>query len=350
MHPDDVVDFSGDLDAQVANSEHAEAPCSESLTESSKSPKEPPRGPKDPPSGPPHTPPGHQPGHPGEHPGKPDVPIGPPTDPPGRGEPPPHRIKPQPVFGEPDLAWWLENPEMWDREQRMMTEYYPGWRSVDCHPKPGDPQAGPCKAWIGDITPLQPPSDAIGVVNALAADMSVMVHQSGRIDVDSECPPGKPSQLGVDERALRKTFSLVALQDGPPRHPRVSVMIPELPRPCRHTFRDGAVCPLLPSSGAWSWASNSLAEYLNHVSIWLVKFMVWDLTMKATGSGVWIGSEAAHDSVTLARTPVWAQCHCGSGLSFGRCCGRLQVSDNFGKCAQRPHAGKAALIGPMYRI
>lgn len=347
MNLDDIMDSCNDLDVKSFDSQQTEMSRSGVPNEWSLAQGKPPRGPKDPPSGPPHTPPGHQPGHPGD-PGKPDTPTAPPINPPGRREPPPHRIKPQPVFGEPSSAWWLESPEMWDREQRMMNDYYPGWQSADCYPNPEGLQTNACKAWIGDITPLQSPSNAVGVVNALAADMPILVYQNGRVDVDRACPTGSANKLGIDESALRRTFSLIARQAGPPRHPRVFVMIPELPRFCPHTFADEAVCPLLPSSGAWSWPSNSLADYLNHVSIWLVKFMVWDFTKKATGSGIWIGSEAPHDRATLARTPLWAQCYCGSGLRFGQCC-RAKLSNHSEKRSERLHTQAATISKQIHR-
>lgn len=289
-------------------------------------------GPPEPSPGKPGKPPGspNPPGRPKEPPGKPEHPPGnpdrpgPPGDPPGRGQPPPRRVKPQPTFGESTSAWWLQNAERWEYERSRMEEYYSGWRLEGCHPHPKDPHQMVPPIWIGDISPLHPPSDAVGVINALAANEEVEVYLNGRVDVDPNNPPRSMLQPIVDEAMAQRTFSLIARQEGPPRHPRVFVMVPELPQTCPHLFSDRSLCPLLPSTGAWSWNEHSLADYLDHVAIWLVKFIVWDAIRKATGQGIWIGHEASHDWASLAKTPSSAQCYCGSGLQFRECCARTE--------------------------
>ncbi|HHY08259.1 MAG TPA: hypothetical protein GX530_07010 [Corynebacteriales bacterium] len=204
-----------------------------------------------------------------------------------------------------------------------MKKHYPGWQPKGCHPGEESPKETVAPVWVGSITPLAPPSDAFGVISALAEDRYVEIHIGGRIDVDPEDLPEKMLELPIDEEELRKTFYLLARHEGPPSHPKVFMTLPQLPRLCPHVFPDGSLCPLLPSGGAWSWVENSLADYLDHIAIWLVKFSVWDATRKATGQGIWIGSEAPHDPASLAATPLNAQCYCGSGLRFGQCHGRI---------------------------
>lgn len=291
------------------------------------SPSESPGKPKDVPGNP------NSPGPPKDRPGKPDKPAGnpdrpgPPEDFPGRGDPPPRRVKPQPTFGKPNPMWWLEDPQRWTHECREMKKHYPGWQLLSCHAHEKNSKETVPQIWVGSITPLAPPSNVPGVVSALAEDKYVEVHIKGRVDVDPEDLPEKMLELPIDEDEIRRAFYLLARQEGPPSHPKVFMTIRQLPPLCPHVYDDGRLCPLLPSRGAWSWERNSLANYLDHIAIWLVKFSVWDAIRKATGHGIWIGSEASHDPIILAVTPRNAQCHCGSRLRFGQCHGRIKDVD-----------------------
>jgi len=53
------------------------------------------------------------------------------------------------------------------------------------------------------------------------------------------------------------------------------------------TSSDGAICAFLASDRVWIWHKDTVAEYLPHVLIWLVKWIVFDQT------GEWIGAEHA---------------------------------------------------------
>ena len=286
-------------------------------------PDKPPGKPKDFPGNPnPPGPPKDHPGKPKKPPGNPDRP-GPPKDFPGRGDPPPRRVKPEPTFGVPSPVWWLEDPERWEYECRQMKKHYPGWQPKGCHPGEKNPKETVAPVWVGSITPLALPSDALAVISSLAEDRYVQVHINGRVDVDPEDLAEKTLDLPIDEKELRRTFFLLARHEGPPSHPKVFMTIPQLPGLCPHVFGDSSLCPLLPSLGAWSWDGHSLVNYLDHIAIWLVKFSVWDATQKATGYGVWIGREALHHRILLSATPPNAQCYCGSGLRFEQCHGRI---------------------------
>lgn len=279
--------------------------------------------------------------------------------------------------------WWETNPERWAWEAEQMREWYPGWRSFDRPPgfplvRGGVleriwawrvnrssngylgqrlyecasslvPVAGlrelfprlwsDCvyfrltKAWAGTLSPLACSADPSGVLAALSEDRHVLIHRSGKLDVDpDDYPEHRSSFVSAAECLRTSTFSLIAVYREPPQHPAVVLLHPEpsweaLQAPDTHFWSDGSICPLFPPDGTWSWERpNSMADYLNWVAMWLVKYAYWELTRGRGARGVWLGTSVAHDDVVLLRqTPHDSQCWCGSGREFADCHGNVQL-------------------------
>lgn len=111
-------------------------------------------------------------------------------------------------------------------------------------------------------------------------------------------------------------FHLEVFHWSPPAHPDLYVTWPELIPGTPHTFGKQFPCVVSPTDGGWSAENNTIADYVDFTSIWLVKYEVWTQIQQ------WIGHEASHDEEVLRRTNPNAQCFCGSGYRYKDCHGR----------------------------
>ncbi len=111
------------------------------------------------------------------------------------------------------------------------------------------------------------------------------------------------------------------------QHPRAYFVGPRISRaryPMHpHLQADSAACPYLPSDNVWRWGSNTVADFLDFVAIWLAKHVVWEQT-GACGGGVWIGPSSGHSPrELLMRVGRNEECPCASGEKYKRCCQTL---------------------------
>lgn len=114
---------------------------------------------------------------------------------------------------------------------------------------------------------------------------------------------------------LERQFDLQITYTGDKALPRCYVLAPLIPLGKRkHTWADGAICAFLDSEGVWQRRVHTVADFLPHALIWLVKWMVFDATE------VWIGAEhnsspSYHLQVVDRNDPCW----CGSGELYRKC-------------------------------
>lgn len=82
----------------------------------------------------------------------------------------------------------------------------------------------------------------------------------------------------------------------------------------RHLWGDGSLCPFMASEDVWTWTRHTVADFIGHVSVWLVSWMSWQQT------GVWLAGE--HDSTPsyhLSHIRPNGQCWCRSGKKYRKC-------------------------------
>ena len=82
----------------------------------------------------------------------------------------------------------------------------------------------------------------------------------------------------------------------------------------RHMWTDGSICPFMSSTAAWDWRTDTIADFLGHVSIWLVSWMVFQQT------GIWIvGEHGNTPGYHLAHIRPSELCWCRSGRKYRKC-------------------------------
>lgn len=82
----------------------------------------------------------------------------------------------------------------------------------------------------------------------------------------------------------------------------------------RHVWSDGSICPFLSSKHAWNWTRDTIADFVGHVSLWLISWMIFHQT------GVWIVGEHS-GTPTYHRTHIHPNdnCWCRSGKKYRKC-------------------------------
>jgi hypothetical protein len=178
------------------------------------------------------------------------------------------------------------------------------------------------------MTPIPPPEELLLIVADLTRPEAslVQVEPDGRIRHDPGC--ANRHHVGDARLAhlvLPDTASLLnAAIYGPPQHPRVRVIDPEISARSYpghpHLYHLDVICPLFPPEKTWDWRTHNLTDYLGHVAVWLLKSQIWIATRDANDKGLWIGPEVPHDAATLLRlTARDDPCHCGSGKKYRQC-------------------------------
>src|SRR2546422_8233305 len=78
---------------------------------------------------------------------------------------------------------------------------------------------------------------------------------------------------------LRVPFTVSIYYSGGRDHPRCWVVSPSIPtEKRRHTWGDGSICPFLASEDSWVWDRDTVADFVPHISIWLLTWLVFDQT------------------------------------------------------------------------
>jgi hypothetical protein len=176
-------------------------------------------------------------------------------------------------------------------------------------------QRGPIGVWTGRVRPLQSIDGLRLLLDDLAHDRAVFFRGSELHHLDTctadHCGHGWPP----DPAQLLREFELKVMWTGDQIVPRAFVLSPPIPPDKRpHMWGDGAVCAFLASDGVWMWHTNTVADFLPHVLIWLVKWMVFDQT------ALWIGSQHGNTpQYHLERVSAKAPCWCGRGLQYRKC-------------------------------
>ena len=114
-----------------------------------------------------------------------------------------------------------------------------------------------------------------------------------------------------------------------PVHPKARVIMPEI---SVRTFRrhphlnlgeddDSWACPLSPQAAGWNWGAGATLRYLDQVSIWIFKTVVWSATGRgALPTSKWLGPDTSHLPLDVLRAGGSEDpCRCGGGKSYGSC-------------------------------
>jgi len=213
------------------------------------------------------------------------------------------------AFGD---AWWLLHPERWAYEVDQMTAYYPQF-SYD------ERLAGrrPYMRWTGVIHPWPPTlAEAAAIIDRLKRGDEVKF-EAGTLRVPNGADLGSNRPSWLTAQLLSEEFRVEVIHRPPPAHPKAWVSCGPgrslAGVPHRYTD-DGSICPLTPHRDEWSWASNTLVDYLDAVGAWLLKMTIW------RALGTWIGPQSSHVDIKICREAgMTGQCPCGSGRPPSDC-------------------------------
>lgn len=169
--------------------------------------------------------------------------------------------------------------------------------------------------WRGVIRPIQSLEPLGEILDDIAHGRVVRV-VGGEVRHHPDCREQHHRQSWMDRVvAWRIQFHLKVRWDGGNADPRCWIVAPPVwtPERKKHIWGDGSICPFM-SSEAWDADRDDVVDFMAHVSVWLVKWMLWDQT------DMWMGPEHAfspeHHVASLQPTDC---CWCRSGREYARC-------------------------------
>ncbi len=174
---------------------------------------------------------------------------------------------------------------------------------------------GPVGVWRGRVQPIKTLDRLNELLDDLAHDRPVYVVGDQLRHLDS-CEADHCHHEWMDKSGdLRTAFDLEMRYDGGIAIPRCLVVAPPIPTTKRrHMWSDGAVCAFFASDRVWLWHKDTIATFLPHVLIWLVKWQVFDSTEH------WIGAQyEANPVFHFTRIGSKELCWCGSGAQYRKC-------------------------------
>lgn len=172
--------------------------------------------------------------------------------------------------------------------------------------------------WAGWLQPIRTRSRLNSVVYDLDEDRAVMIDRDiGTISHDPHC-----ERAHGDHRILKKIkrpdrrFLVRIEYVGGLSHPTAFLIDPVVTPATRfHIFGRNRICAYAPWTDAWKAGEHNIADFTDHVLIWLFK---WNTCVE---TGRWLGSEEDHKPLYLLSTiRPDMQCWCGSGLPYCDCC------------------------------
>src|SRR2546427_2552797 len=178
------------------------------------------------------------------------------------------------------------------------------------------PSAGGGGAWNGLIQPTVSLDGLEHLLDDIRHNRPVYCAPRGELKHLATCETPHCRHLWMDQIGeLRVPFTVSIYYSGGRDHPRCWVVSPSIPtEKRRHTWGDGSICPFLASEDSWVWDRDTVADFVPHISIWLLTWLVFDQTAQ------WIvgereGTPEYHLSVIRASD----QCWCRSGRKYRKC-------------------------------
>lgn len=172
--------------------------------------------------------------------------------------------------------------------------------------------------WEGWLQPVRTRAGLNSIVCDLDEDRPVMIDRdAGTINHAPQC-----GRAHRDHRILKKIkrpdrrFLVRIEYVGGRSHPTAFLLDPVVTPATRfHIFGKNRICAYAPWTDAWKAGEHDVADFADHVLVWLFK---WNTCVE---TGHWLGSEEDHKPMHLLSTIRRdMQCWCGSGAPYGDCC------------------------------
>lgn len=186
-------------------------------------------------------------------------------------------------------------------------------------------------SWTGSVQPIKTSSGLFELLDDLENDRDIYIVGS-EVRHLPDCKNTHrlyPWMQRVED--LNTTFQLQIVYTGGEAVPKTWVLAPVIPAEKRlHMWADNSICAFLPSREIWNWSKDTVADYLPHVLVWLVKWMVF------SQANVWIGAQhQCTPQYHLAILSGKDLCWCGSG-------------DEYRHCHRKDDEVKAGLVAPRW--
>lgn len=171
--------------------------------------------------------------------------------------------------------------------------------------------------WTGPITPVRSAERLMDLLDDIHHNEPVYTAAGGELRHLTSCSATHCRHAWMDQiqpSELTRTFDARIYYSGRHDDPRCWITGIDA-KNGRHMWSDGSICPFLSSSATWDWMRDTVADFVGHVSVFLVSWMVFQRT------GVWIVGEhnntpEYHLSVIKPNQLCW----CRSGKKYRKCC------------------------------
>jgi hypothetical protein len=171
-------------------------------------------------------------------------------------------------------------------------------------------------SWMGIITPLTRPKHLLELLDDIHHNRPVFAVANAALQhlpccAVTHCSHDWMNCLRPDE--LLREFTVRIYYSGTHEDPRCWIQGIDGTNG-RHMWSDGSICPFMSSTAAWDWRSDTVADFVGHVSIWLVTWMVFRQT------GIWIvGEHCNTPGYHLRNIDHNSLCWCRSGRKYRKC-------------------------------
>ena len=203
------------------------------------------------------------------------------------------------------------SPERMEASVQAMKLKYPSF-SVGGRPI----GTGRDAVWKGWVQPIRDLENLELLLADLAQDRPVRILRGGEVIHNPNCYRKHQKLLWIKKLKKPDTAFKIKITYGcGSLHPRAYSLDPIIPfNKRKHMFRDSAVCAYPTWDTSWNWRIHTVADFMDNVVIWLIKWNVWQQT------NVWLGEEMPHDRVFLYFTvAVSDPCWCGSQREYSVC-------------------------------
>lgn len=169
-------------------------------------------------------------------------------------------------------------------------------------------------SWQGRVQPIRTVDGPFEVLDDLAHDREVSL-VGDEIRHVSHCPASHCRHEWMDRIGdLSMPCDVEIWHEGNEAPPRCWVLFPVILKQ-KHMWWDWSICAFLASDeDAWRPDVHTVADFVPHVLLWLVKWLVYDQT------NVWIGAE--HNNTPEYHLQIIkpdARCWCQSGRQYREC-------------------------------
>ena len=186
-----------------------------------------------------------------------------------------------------------------------------------CPALPYTPESGAAGGWwSGPMTPIRSAERLLDLLDDIHHHRPVYTLAGGELRHLPACREHHcthPWMEPVRPENLMRTFDARFYYSGGHDDPRCWITGIDATNG-RHMWSDGSICPFLSSSASWAWMTDTVVDFVGHVSVWLTSWMVFQQT------GTWIVGEHSNTApYHLGVIKPNDRCWCRSGKKYRKC-------------------------------